>query len=124
MSTIDELKKTIAHHKEQVAFHSALQRHAIQELQSLCTHPLESVVEGEYESDPLGGCWHSAPFRVCRACGYAEQGWGAGFWKLSNNYSGVPMLQREEARKLIVGPIVTQEMMGTLGRYGKRNSTP
>lgn len=43
--------------------------------QSACPHPVDCVLQGE-------SVGIVAPFRVCSACGYAEQGWGAGYTRL------------------------------------------
>lgn len=59
-----------------------------------CSHPHEATVEGDYTE------WFR-PFRVCRICGYAEQGWNVGYWKLNAPYGTVPTLSREEAWKFV-----------------------
>lgn len=76
-----------------------------------CEHPQEEIVEGEYVSDSWGHN-HTPPFRVCKLCGYAEEGWHCGYWKLGAGvYSGVKKLPRQKAREFVKGPIHAQEVL-------------
>lgn len=83
------------------------------ELQDNCEHPISEVREAEYESS-----WIStlSPFRVCLKCGYAEEGWHCGYWKLHRNKYGpisdgeILGMSRKEARKH-VRTFLTQGMM-------------
>lgn len=65
-----------------------------------CKHPVSSVVEGEYkEFHYLNSC---PPFRVCKDCGYAEEGWGCGYNKLDYYKVLVPTVQRDYAEKYVL----------------------
>ena len=57
-----------------------------------CEH--QDVVEGEYG----GNCTASPPFRVCKLCGYTEEGWYCGYTLLNGNY---PEVSRDEAFKFV-----------------------
>lgn len=73
----------------------------IEDFQENCVHPLYSVVEGKYKAST----YHTtadAPFRVCRDCGYAEEGWGCGYDKLHRNNHDIPEMNRDEARKFVL----------------------
>lgn len=41
-----------------------------------CSHTAADVLQGESRDG-------EAPFRVCTACGYAEEGWGYGYSRLA-----------------------------------------
>lgn len=83
--------------------------------QAECKH--EDVVE---HPDSHGKFIVSPPYRVCRTCGYAEEGWGCGYWKLAPRVFEVPHLSREAAWKFVRGKIWTQdEMSYVLGRHPK-----
>lgn len=50
----------------------------------VCKHPKKYIVEVEYKKyQYIDSC--DAPYRVCTRCGYAEEGWGCGYWKLAPN---------------------------------------
>lgn len=90
----------------------------ITQTQNKCKHPANEIVEGDYRSyqyldrtDP--------PFRVCRACGYAEEGWGCGYWKLGK-YSSVPRLSHDDAWKFIL-KFYSQEKLNEL-RFGRKSN--
>ena len=72
--------------------------------QKSCSHPASEVIEGEYKS---GHYFTSPPFRVCKLCGYAEEGWHCGYWKLSDGY--IPSVSREYAMKYVIGGVRSQE---------------
>jgi len=86
-----------------------------QQEQDKCEHPEQVIVEGKAKPGDTwtigcGGGTYSTwkpPFRVCRACGYAEEGWGSGYWKLGST-PRVPEIERAEAKKLILGRALTQ----------------
>lgn len=79
------------------------------ELQAGCDHPVDDIFEVDYRD---GGILFSAtpPFRVCRKCGYAEEGWHCGYWKLDTREE-VPTISREKARRDYVLKFYTQEQM-------------
>lgn len=78
-----------------------------------CPHPLEAIVEGEYiPTGPYSHDWDgecaTPPFRVCKACGYAEKGWGGGYKVLTKGYKldrAIPTIKRYEAKRFIVGQV-------------------
>ena len=71
----------------------------VKRMQELCTHPREFLVDAKYESGEFST---QRPFRVCRECGYAEEGWGSGYWKLHPNLRDeIPELSRQIAYKLV-----------------------
>lgn len=88
----------------------------VRQLQEECPHPKEDIIEGDmHRGSTYGGCGvhvstSQPPFRVCRRCGYAEEGWGCGYWKITKDYS-VPTLPREEAWKIVIGGILSQNDM-------------
>lgn len=93
-----------------------LQKHrtdTAKELQAACKHPIDAIVEAPYQ-----GCEHLnslPPFRVCRDCGYAETGWGCGYWLLASGvYDGLIELDRIVAMKLVTLRILTQDDMNAL----------
>ena len=86
-------------------------RDALQEQIMVCC-PHEKVVEGDYV--PRDYSDSSPCFRVCTVCGYAEEGWGAGYWKLQHSSANVTA---DTARRY-VRKFVRQEDMRALGRYG------
>lgn len=57
-----------------------------------CKHSKSKVVEvnpTEYKFIEN----NEPPFRICKNCGYAEEGWGCGYWKL--DYENVPLVKRD-----------------------------
>ena len=56
--------------------------------------------------------------RVCMLCGYAEEGWGCGFWKLRYNYEPVVKLPRELLFQKYVKKFWTQDMLNEV-RFDK-----
>jgi len=91
----------------------------IKNLQEQCKHPKELTLEGKYVDSHFGGVLFR-PCRVCKLCGYGEEGWGAGYWKLSKSYDDIPEVSHDEAWKY-VRTFVSQDQMEKLGRYGNRN---
>ena len=64
-----------------------------------------------------------APFRVCVACGLAEEGWGCGYFKLkSTEKRGVAQLTREEARKYAVLGVKSQNDLAEERRLARESS--
>lgn len=89
---------------------------ALDEQIEQCAHPIHMVVEADHYSGLL---YVDGPFRVCRACGLAEEGWGCGYWKLDFGYrEAIPRMDRDSARRYVTR-FFTQEAMNTL-RYGNR----
>lgn len=71
--------------------------------QNGCKHRATSIREAEYEPGD-----YIAPFRVCIDCGYAEDGWGCGYWKLGKISSCI-QLKRDEALEYVVGHVLSQD---------------
>lgn len=90
----------------------------LQRFQKKCKHPKRNVVETRFEETSYP-CVASPPFRVCRECGYAEEGWGCGYWKLCPGEHDIPTVGRGTARTFVVGRILTQQAMAGLGRFGR-----
>ena len=97
---------------------------AVLALQERCKHPKELALDGDYVDSHFGGVLFR-PMRVCRLCGYGEEGWGAGYWKLSKEIghpasdATIPSVSHDEAWKH-VRTFVTQSQMTHLGRYGEK----
>lgn len=62
---------------------------------------------------------HNPPFRVCILCGYSEEGWHAGYWKLGPKDYDAPTVSEARCRRLQIGAMMTQSMMYEL-RYGRK----
>ena len=63
-----------------------------------CPHPHEHIIEAKYRDGYFGA---TPPFRVCKLCGYAEEGWYCGYWKLSTREE-CPTLSRDAAQKYVL----------------------
>jgi hypothetical protein len=75
---------------------------ALAKLHAGCKHPVSEILEGRYEPESTYA-YAKPEFRVCKLCGYAEEGWGSGFWKLARGiYDGIPQLSRDEAFKYVL----------------------
>lgn len=87
----------------------------IMEQQTNCDHPLEALVEGDFKAAGYI-TYAQPPFYVCRNCGYAEEQWGAGLWKLGKfGYDArVPSLPRNVAMKYIRGTMKSQRDLGSV----------
>lgn len=75
------------------------------------------------------------PFRVCRECGYAEEGWHATLLARLQKHCKHPardvvdgryvpgtngfISTRDKAMRYVKGHIITQDEMGRLGRYSR-----
>ena len=68
-----------------------------------CKHPISHIVQGEYipDDDSYFGNHSTPDFRVCKICGYAEEGWGCGYRRLRGSRKDVPEIHRHEARKFV-----------------------
>ncbi len=78
-----------------------------------CKHPKKYVVEICEKSRVTEE--YDRPYRVCTRCGYAEEGWGCGYWKLAPNIA-VRSVRRKEVE--YINQFNTQEMMNKK-RYKK-----
>ena len=61
-----------------------------------CEHPQDSI-RRQWESG------HGAPWLICLSCGYAEEGWGIGYWKLQDkqhvlDYPSIPWREFSDRR--------------------------
>lgn len=96
----DKIKKLLAQ-LDQLERKKEVIREKILKAQIACSHPLKAIVEGAYVPREDG---HSLPpFRVCRNCGYAEEGWYCGYSLLAPNTYGLDTIDRDKAWKLIIG---------------------
>lgn len=59
------------------------------------------------------------PFRVCRECGYAEEGWHATLLARLQKHCNGFISTRDKAMRYVKGHIITQDEMGRLGRYSR-----
>lgn len=67
---------------------------------TLCKHPSGQIVEGAYRPSDFGQS--SPPFRVCRKCGYAEEGWYCGYYLLADRKGvTIPEMDRDSAHKFV-----------------------
>ena len=92
LAAMDEKVKAIQDKREQL----------IRDAMLNCKHPIEEVIEGDYEST-MFSTW--APFRVCKICGYAEEGWGSGYTRLHGNVYSHDILcevKRRYAEKFVI----------------------
>lgn len=114
--TPGDFKASLASLSREIAGIEARKQALIKKTQSECPHPKEDIREGRHTADP----YMRSPFRVCIRCGYAEQGWGAGYWRLTNDYSGIAEMSRDDAYKFVIGGVVSQEDMSgpEHDRYG------
>ena len=101
----------------------------IQLSQEACPHPLCEIVEGRYKTAGLvfGA---QAPFRVCRLCGYAEEGWYCGYWKLNSerdpahpagNHIPIPELPRDAAMKYVLRRLSQEEISALRWPKGEKD---
>lgn len=89
-------------------------------MQAACKHPVDEWLETPYYSGgPYG--YSSGELRVCKLCGYAEEGWGCGFWKLKGYGLDIPVISRDAARKKYILKLYSQRDLNEL-RYPNRNS--
>lgn len=98
----------------------------IDEMINECPHPIDKIVEAA--EIPEGNTLESGdPFRVCSVCGYAEDGWGVGFYKLGKGIGSdycwprkrdntIEIVNRQEAENLVVKRVSEYEL-----RYMMRN---
>lgn len=85
--------------------------------QKRCQHKI--IVEGACRSlDTLG--FTQPPFYVCMECGLAEEQWHCGPWIhfVKKAERQIVRQDRDAARKLIVGPLIQQDELEGLGRFG------
>ena len=80
----------------------------IKSMQAACDHPKEQIVEGGYISSEWSNN-HTPPFRVCKLCGYSEEGWGCGYNKLQGYNCGIPTIDRNKAMMYTIGRMVEQK---------------
>lgn len=91
-------------------------------LMAKCPHHVDSLREGRFVEQSSSGFGRATPpMRVCIDCGYAEEGWGCGYWKLETSWQlndSVPKLEQSEAFKF-VRRFWTQDMMDMV-RFAKK----
>lgn len=101
---------------ETIAKHDEERRNIISDVQDNCAHG--DVLEANYR--PSGnGFFGEPPFRVCRDCGYAEEGWDCEYLKLGSlKLQSVPIkVDRATAYQYVV-KFMTRQML-TDSRAGK-----
>ncbi len=76
-------------------------------MQETCQHPTDELLEVAYEPSMFFDA--RPPFRVCKLCGYAEEGWGCGYWKLNAPREEIAQISREKARRDYVLKFYYQE---------------
>ena len=79
----------------------------IDEAHATCAHPIEARRECAHR--PAEYIATSPPIRVCTICGYAEEGWGCGYWKLKEPFS-IPEIERDELMKYVLRLYTRQEL--------------
>lgn len=115
-----KLKKLIASLKEErVNLNTRIEKLETK-LMDKCPHPFEALRVGNFI--PANSWGSPTPdMRVCTDCGYAEEGWGCGFWKLRTDYGvDIPSMSRDAAFKF-VRKFWTQDAMNEI-RYPKHDT--
>lgn len=82
----------------------------IRSFQSRCKHPATQIREAPHYSSGYG--YSDPPFRVCIDCGYAEEGWHCGYWKLRDD-EDVAEINRDAAWEYVL-KFYTQEELSDL----------
>lgn len=101
MKVILAMRKRLSNLEQKISELQSKKTDFIKEMMDKCPHPIEQIVEGQFQ--PEGIITSAKPsFRVCRLCGYAEEGWGYYYKLAPGSYNGIPHLSREEAWKLVV----------------------
>lgn len=114
-----KLKKLIAELKSQRAQLNNKVEQLETKLMTKCPHLIEALREAK----AVSSSWSATPpMRVCTDCGYAEEGWHCGYWKLDTDYGvEIPKLSRDAAFKF-VRKFWTQNAMAEL-RYPNRQTS-
>ena len=86
--------------------------------QNGCKHRATSIREAKWVPSSYNDGMGLRPFRVCIDCGYAEEGWGCGYWKLGK-VSSCMELERDEALEYVVGDVISQDELNNK-RYDKK----
>ena len=82
-------------------------------MQEECDHPVEEWLETPHK--PQGYITYaSGPIRVCKLCGYAEEGWGCGFWKLEDYDLDIPQIKRDTAHQNFILKLYTQRDLNAI----------
>lgn len=105
---------------EEVRLATERRKQTIDRIQAVCSHPAEAIVECESYGDYIV----IPPRRCCLLCGYAEEGWGCGYWKLgawgcSNYLREYPQVSRQVMQDKYIKRLLTQYDMRD-SRYGER----
>jgi len=78
-------------------------------MQTECDHPEDQILEAAYT--PAGSFGYATPpFRVCKLCGYAEEGWNCGYWKLKTREE-IPTISRQKADRDYVLKFYSQDTL-------------
>lgn len=107
------IRQAITDIDQQIAELKAEREELISALQKACKH------DTIYEVDYIPSRFFNAtpPFRVCKDCGYAEQGWNCGYWKLDTK-EAVPIIRDEQGQKYVL-KFYTQDKLSEI-KYGKK----
>lgn len=122
---IEKIKKQIEKIYEEADKKAKPYEDEIERLENIiakCPHPENYIVEGAYISGSLcsyTGDVSTPPFRVCSLCGYAEEGWGCGYYKLAPNNYSMKSIDRNTARKFVKRGILSQEELSNI-RFNRK----
>lgn len=79
----------------------------ITQTQASCSHPVDELLDARYIPSDYG--YSTPPFRVCKLCGLAEQGWHCGYWKLDTREE-VPEVSRKKANNYVLRFYTQEEL--------------
>lgn len=95
-------KKDITNISKEISRLEKERKELIEKFQNSCSHPISNILEAPYKENTYINSY--PPFRVCKKCGYHEEGWYTSYHRLGKNfYKELPTLSRDEAGKLIIG---------------------
>lgn len=78
--------------------------------QEVCPHPIEQVIQGRYAPETYFS-YYKSPFRVCKKCGYAEDG-GGFYYRLPQDR----VVEIEEAMSFVRGRVLSREALDKIQR--------
>lgn len=109
MTKVEKLKEEINSIEIKIIELNKLRDIQLKLLFKTCKHPKDQVVEGDVLRFTYIGSIHP-PFRVCKQCGYAETGWGCGYYKLNWPRSKILTIQRDVAERFVRRKVSQDEM--------------
>lgn len=99
MNIFEEEKKQISELRlEQEEIEKQIDK-LISSIKKNCKHPVSHIVEIPYKprgSHDWDGEVSDPPYRICKICGYKEEGWGCGYNKLKYPKAEITMINRHE----------------------------